>query len=613
MDILIKKKPPIYVRKPKPLFRTEVEKKKYWANEKKKWLEGSDGLPGMFYHFLQEQWIKDRVSGKTLIPKAFERDLMVHEEIEKARKSFTPVLILKARGTALSTLGGCAVQYHMRAYPGSTCLVTSADQARISKLYTDKIRVCYDRYDEDIQYDISKYSETMAKTYLQLNIKHVDDYGRETVSQSDMFCNQTNKDDASASSFSGTGAIFGFFDEIALNKRRAMLLQSSESCFIDPNTSERTGLLLAGGTAEDVLTTEDLAQFKLLYDKWIELGWKVVFLPYYHRFHDENGYIDKEAGERWYEREYAAKAKSSDPSDLQAFLKNNPSKLEDIFSLGSTSFFNETAVNNLKVIREKISLNKPDPTYNIAVIGNKAEAVPSNKGMYTIQEHPKPFVKYVMVIDGVATGTDYGTGDSKMAATVIKEYDPETNLPYQTVAVVEWKPQSLEQAFPIILNLARYYNKEGGFRVMHPEASNSTHELLPQYMIKQGLIHWVQHRVDYSKSGNINTNLWGQFMNQHSTPYAIGRWNEILTEYPQGITMLKVLDSMLLPSTANADIRSSMLLFAFLVTKDFGKPQKKIEPIIKRRYEIINQNGANIRVVRQKVYYPEGSVPPVEE
>ncbi len=594
MDIINNKKPPIYVRTPKPFFKTTLDKQRYWANEKKKWIEGHNSLPGMYYHFLQEQTIKDRVSGETLMPKAFERDFIVHYEVEQARKIFTPVLILKARGTALSTFGGCAIHYHLRTYPGSTSLVTSADQSRISKLYTDKIRVCYDGYDSDIKYDIGKHSESSSKTYFQLKVKHLNEEGKEKISISDMFCNQTNKDDASAASFSGTGAIFGFFDEIALNKRRNKLLQSSESCFIDANTNERKGLLVMGGTCEDTLTNEEIEEFKLLYDKSVQMGYKVIFLPYWYRFHDKNGYIDKEAGERWYEKEYAIKSKSSDPNDLQAFLKNNPSSLSDIFSLGSTNFFSQTAVKNLMSIKERIELLPKDLTYKIEDREGALAALPNNKGNYTIQEMPKKGVKYQMVIDGVATGSDFGDGTSLMAATMIKGFDPDTQLPYQTVATLEFRPQSLEQSFPFIEDFAKFYNKYNGFDIMHPEASNSTHELLPQYMIKKGIINWVKKRVDFSKSGNIDTNKWGQPMNQYSIPYAVGRWNEILSEYPQGITMLNVVNSLLKPTTENADIRSSILLFAFLIDKDFGKPPKEKKQSYYMVPQIIFKNGKRV-------------------
>jgi len=43
------------------------------------------------------------------------------------------------------------------------------------------------------------------------------------------------------------------------------------------------------------------------------------------------------------------------------------------------------------------------------------------------------------------------------------------------------------------------------------------------------------------------------------------------------------------------------------------QPVKPIEPIIKRRVEIINQNGSNVRVIRSKVYYPKGYVHPEEQ
>lgn len=588
------KKPKLYKKVPTPSFKTTLEKQRYWANEKVKWLEGYAGLSGMHYHFIQEQMVKHRVTGKVFNPRTLEADILTYNEIEEARKNFTPVLIIKARGTRFSTFGGAATNYFMRAYPGSTSLVTSADQSRISKLYLDKIKVCHENYHPDIQYDIVSRSETKNSTYFRIAINYLDN-GKVKVAESDIFCNQTNSSDSAASSFSGTGSIFGFYDEIALNPRRDILLQSSESCYIDPDTSERTGLLVMGGTVEHTLTSEDLANFIKLYNSSLEKGYKVIFLPYWYRFHDEEGYLDKDAAEQWYEREYNNKKKSSDPNDLLAFLKNNPSKMEDIFSLGGTDFFSEQAVSNLQNQRERIILLKEQPVPHRLVSVNQTmtEAVPDKNGLFLIKEHPKSYVKYNMVIDGVATGSEYGgdSNSSKVAAVIIKSYDPDTNYPFETVASMEYRPKSLDQVFPNILDFARYYNKYNGFQQMHPEASNSTHELLPRFMLKEGCIHWVKNRVDYSRSGWVDTKKYGQPMNNYSIAYAVGRWNEILSKHPEVISMNNIIEDMLKPSTENADLRSAMLLYAFMISVNYEKPPTINKKTYALKARIVYKNG----------------------
>lgn len=561
-----------YERHATPVFKSDVERVRYWTNEKVRWIEGYGDISGMYYHFLQEQRIKHRVTGKLLIPKAFESDYILYDEIERCRRDNTPVLVIKARATRFSTYGGSAINYYMRAHPGTTCLVTSADQARITKLYSDKIRLTHDNYHKDIQYRIVNESKSSAKTYLKIGIHYKDDDGQVRYGESDVYCNQTSNSDSSAASFSGLGAIFGFYDELALNPRRSLLLQSSGSCYIDPDTSERVGMLVAGGTVEHTLTNEDLGNFVSLYNSWISRGWRVIFLPYWYRFHDENGYLDRDSADRWYETEYKNASNSGDSGDLQAFLKNNPGSIDDVLNMGGTGFFNELSVERLRSQRSKIIINSKDTLYRLSD-GVKMEAFPDVTGKYLIHEHPKEGVVYNMVIDGVATGSDYGSGNSKVAAIMIKQFDPATQLPFETVASMEYRPQSLEQTFPLLLDFAKYYNRYGKFGVMHPEASNSTHELLPQYMIKEGYIHWLKRRVDYSKGGNIDVRKFGQPMNNHSIPYAVGRWNELLSKYVEGLTMVNIIDDMLKPESENADIRSAMLLYAFLLEKDYDKPK----------------------------------------
>jgi hypothetical protein len=590
----MKGKMKFYKRTATPSFTKEVDRVRYWSKEKQRWIEGYDGMSGLYYHFLQEQVIKNRVTGKLLYPRALESDYITYQQIEESRRNFTPTLVIKARATRFSTFGGAATNYFMRAYPGSTCLVTSADQSRISKLYIDKIKLTHDNYHEDIRYDILQEAASKTSTYMMLGVKYRDENGKIVFGKSDIFCNQTSSSDLAATSFSGTGAIFGFYDEFALNPRRNLVLQSSESCYIDADTSKRVGLLVMGGTVEHTLSSEDLSNFVMLYNSCIEKGWNVIFLPYWYRFHDENGYIDKDAAERWYEEEYNNHAKTGDKSDLTAFLKNNPSSMEDVISLGGSGFFSERSVDRLKEQRDRINasgikhesyrLEKRQLTLNV-------ESFPDNNGKYIIQEHPLDGVTYNMVVDGVATGSEFGDGNSKVAAVMIKQFDPRTQLPFQTVASMEYRPQSLDQVFPLLLDFAKYYNRYNGFNVIHPEASNSTHELLPQYMLKEGYIQWMKHRVDYSKAGNIDVRKYGQPMNNHSIPYAIGRWNELIDKYCEGITMINIINSMLEPISKNADLRSAMLLYAFLLNKDYDKPAKPKQDEYKLQPKIIYKNG----------------------
>ena len=63
ITLIDKTKPasPIYVRTPIPTFRSEYEKQKYFAENKKRCIEGYGDIPGTLYDYLQNQYLKHRV------------------------------------------------------------------------------------------------------------------------------------------------------------------------------------------------------------------------------------------------------------------------------------------------------------------------------------------------------------------------------------------------------------------------------------------------------------------------------------------------------------------------------------------------------------------------
>lgn len=594
-DIFIPKKPPIYTWQPTPTFKNELEKQRYWQQQKTYWIEGWNHLPGTLYHYLQEQKIKDRVSGKTIRPIPRESDLWIHEEVNECRKAKQPSAMIKCRGIGLSTLGGSLANYFMRVNPGSTCLLTSADQSRISKLYNDKIKVTNENYNADIKYNIHKYSSTAAKTSLQLEVKHLDDQNNPTISYSELFCNQTNDSDEAAASFSGTGAIFGFFDEIALNKRRKKLLQSSVECFRNQLTGDIDGFLLTGGTCEDVLTDEELLEFQKLVLDATAYNMRVFFIPYWWRFMDKHGHVDKKAGELWYKKEYERLEKLDDTSHLRAFKKNNPGSLEDIFNLGQGTFFEEDVMEKIKLQLSEVTKNPtPEAGYNIVRIGERVEAIPNKKSNITILEHPIDNVDYVETIDGVAAGTESkDAGGSFVASIMWKCFDP-NGYSYCPVALYYAEPKIVEQSYIASVDMCRYYNKFGNFKKIAAEGNASTGDHLSTFLEKEGLGKWIMYRKDLSGKGHSNTKKNFQYVTNDVRDWQIKQMNIILRKYIQNMRMKAVLKDWLKPSTENADIRDSSLMFPIYLGADFDKPVKKPNPIKHLRRTIVNVGGSNV-------------------
>lgn len=604
-DIFIPKKPPLFTRVPTPLnFKTSYDRQKYWAKEKKKWIEGVDSIPGTLYHYWQEQKLKARTGGKTIRPLPREADLIIHQKIRECRDILhAHLLVYKCRGIGLSTLIGSLCNYFMRAYPGSTSLITSADQARIAKLYTDKIKVAFENYHPDIRYDISKRNETTIKTYLQIAIKYLDEYGLEQITYSDIHCNQTSDSDEAAMSFSGTGAIFGGYDEGPLNKRITKLLRSSEECYRNQTTGQNEGFLLVGGTIEQQITPAQLHDFQELIANREVFKMEEMFIPYNWKYHDDNGYFDFERAKVLYDEEYERKAKSGDPNDLISFKKNNPTCREDLFDLAAAGIFEQDVAEKIKVqYREVINeqpVKIPSLPYIITDVTGAMEAVPDKKSKTDILEMPKPGCNYYVCIDGVATGKRVsGEEGSYVASIVMKMFDPSADsFSYMPVCVYYERPESVEQSYYKITNQGKFYNKFGGLKGFAAEANASTADHFSTHLEKEGLSRYIMMRKDLSGKGYSSKTRVFQYITKEARDYQIRMANPFLRKYIQGVRHKKLLQDLMKSDQENADLRDAFFMFFIAIDPDFDKP------IIKTQQKYIS--SMELRIGPNGTYWEE--------
>lgn len=597
----IKDPSPILELKPKPTFRTEYEREKYWAEEKKRWIEGYNGLPGTFYHAVQEQAIKRRVGGKSIKTIARDCDLWIHEAIRETRKQKKSQFIFKGRGLGLTTIGaGSLPNYFMRVYPGSTCLMTSHIQANISKVFTDKTMVTYDGYDPDIKPSILNKNETKSSVYLKVQIKYKDDNGKIDVASSDLFCKETSDSEKAANGFSGTGAIYGFYDEIALHKRRKSLLQSSIECYKDEN-GELEGLLLGGGTVEANLSNEDIAELQALINDKDLLNANILFCPFWWGKYMVNGHSDeKKAMEEW-EKTYERLNKSDDKSWLRAHIKNNPRSLDDIFDLADSGRWEDDVSEIIKLTyKDVVQQNIPVTTCKLVDMNSNIEVITNTTGPVHILEHPKKNIDYWLVIDGVATGKKSGDDDgSNVAGTIVKGYDPAGDS-YTPVCIYTERPNSVEDSYIALSSQAKYYNKFSGLRGINAEANASTADHFSTFLEKIGLGKYMVMRKDLSGKGFSNTKKFFQHVTIDVRDWQMRQANIFLRKYGHTIKMILLLKDMMKPAGENADILDSWLMFFPTVGADFDKPVPPPKPKRPRQIPVIIRDSNGMTRVEWK-------------
>lgn len=180
----------------------------------------------------------------------------------------------------------------------------------------------------------------------------------------------------------------------------------------------------------------------------------------------------------------------------------------------------------------------------------------------TMLEEPKDGVEYLLLIDGVMTGSETGSTDgSKVAGVIMKLVDKDLNESFTPVALYYERPKTVEDSYYNLINLAKYYNKYGGFKRMVAEANAGTADHFSTFLRNQGLWKWVAKSKDLSGKGYTNTGKPFQYVNDITRAYQIKHANIFLRKYWYRMKLIPLLTSLIKGKQDNADIRDSVLMF----------------------------------------------------
>lgn len=562
---------PIWEYKPVPTFKTSLEQSRYWEDQKKLWLEGYEDIPGTLIYKTQMYEGKNRITGQSFRPKARFADLMVHQFLRDCKRDYVVSGIVKPRGYGFSTDMGAITQYYGRVYPGSKALITAKDQKAIGELFTNKIMYGINRMHPDMRPSQVNKNETQSKCYYKGAYLVKGEYGEE-VAESEILCYETSEKPDSVTNFSGNGAIVGLYDEFPLHKRKEGLLRSSIECFMDPVTKQTTGHLIWGGTCEDTLTSQELAEFERLINMSELWNTRLLFIPFWWQmFLDEAGFPDKERAEEWWEIEYSKQLKKDDAgASARAFMKNNPRSLDDIFELASASMWEDDVAEIIKSQRKDVIHNPIAHRTGRIYVKDEQPVMNFGQGPFTVIEDPKPGIDYYTVVDGTATGVESaGVEGSNVAALTIKGFDPAGGS-WMPVALYFERPKNIETSYFNIMYQSQHYDKYGGFKGIMAEANASTGDHFSTFLKAKGKGKWVMKRRDLSGKGYSKTDKPFQYVNDVVREFQIRCANIFIRNHSKALQLMPLLDQLLLPSNDNADIRDAWFMF-FIIFPDVDK------------------------------------------
>lgn len=556
----IKAPAPFFTRKPKPtVFKTEADKLRYWAKEKEYWLNGyNQDIGPMLYFYATQVKLKDRVTGSIDYPIVRDADVIIFQQLEECRKAGESPFVFKGRGIGLSSIGMNLPFYFFRTNPNSSCVATSKDKKTLALLFTQKTIVGYDELDSDIKFDLVNKNQTANESYLKLGMKYIDKYGNEKYAQSDFTCRDTQESDKAATNFSGAGAIYGFADEAPLMPRFSMFFNSARDVFMDHSINRMTGLLLSGGTMEDTIPTSAIQRIADIYANASVLKIRPIFIPATYGKHMVNGHSDHARAEREILQRREELDKLHDKSDLRAYIKNNPLKIEDILDLGKgNSRFEDYTKERIDIQLKHISRpeNRPPIVLHTLVEHNgKIEALPNSSGNVSILEHPKPDVPYILGLDATASTeeTSGKSGNSKFSLYVMKGIDPQSELQFAPVAKICERPKDFDDIFEKGILLLRYYNKFGLAKITGEQ--NASGGVFVSKLLKDSVLKkTVLAKRDLSMKGNVDTSKPFFYRNDDVLDWQFIVANTYFKKYAEMVLFASLLKDCQLPDISNTD------------------------------------------------------------
>jgi len=578
---------PLYVREPKPDFRMlkhpELEAQKYYETWFRRWIEGYGELTGPHVFYMQEIMLKD-IMGNIFYPEWRDLDSLVFGQIKECMDASEDGLWYKARDKGITSIfGGGMPMWFARIFPGITISLTGKDTKNIRKMFEDKIMVAYQNIDPMIMNPTPlNINRTKNSVYLKLGLKKRMDDGSVKTLETEFNIVESSETDDSATAFSGTRSPYMYIDEAPLHKRIAKVIRSSEA--VRMRGDKKMGFLAMGGTVEDTLNRQQLAEFQQLINDSKSKGIRTFFIPAWMGLpsYMNNGWSDEKAGTEWVLQMLEKKQQSSDPNDALAWRKNYPLSEQDIFDLATgTGVFEPDVINLLNDTLNKLSKEgSSESAYNILIRGGEYVAEPDSRrrtkddGGFWVTEMPEQGQQYYQTIDGAASGKEDGAEEGSWIASVIWKATSLNGDHYCPVCIYWERPNRLEDGYRNMVNQFMFYNKHNGMIHINYETNAGVGGNFGTYLDNNGLFKYIMKRKDLTSKGYINTKKLGTAVDPHILKNLINRGNIFLRRHAHKFKSKMVLTQLLAPESENADIRSSFLIFMASIA-DWDKVKKE--------------------------------------
>jgi len=347
---------------PVPEFRTTEEAIKYWNREEKRWNDGFDGMCGMYYKFLTQYKIINRVTGIISAPDYRAVD---HEEvfplIEQTLKDNRDLIAFTQRGFAKSTIFGGFVPLEVAIrYPNSTTIITADTMDNIKVTFEEKLKNQYDNLHPHIRPKMSASwpqfsNKTMPVIQFTEKVKNKNSVGWHNQGINSIIRGIDTEAQDGGGKVEGKGAKAVIIDEIFKKKFVASTLSKGMAIVTDRMRKKGSMFLvgsLSSATADGIKTAIELwdeadirginrlfvsaAKVNEEYAEYTEGG---LLTGKYISVVDSNGKIDEAKGRECILKIRKALSKLADPNVLIEYILQFPLEVDELLSVHTESWW----------------------------------------------------------------------------------------------------------------------------------------------------------------------------------------------------------------------------------------------------------------------------------
>lgn len=325
-------------------------------------------------------------------------------------------------------------------------------------------------------------------------------------------------------------------------------------------------------------------------------GLYTLFRPAYENlegFIDKYGFCDQVAAKKFLENE----REGADAQQLIILKRQYPFTIEEAFGAVQSQLWEEDIMALFNEVKKNIVHNNfMGQKKMVTEISGETRLVDTLSNDYIeVFEEPVAGVNYYAGFDGAGSDDETGNTDgSKVSFTIIKGFAGFSTTNYCEVAVYEFRPKKMEDAYYIFFLACKHWNKFGKLKCLG-ETNAGQGAAVKSYFANRGGLDMMQKapkNPGFNK--DVHQDKYWIFRNVDVANVQMSLAHLYLRRYGMNIKSIRLINSLIEFGKSNQDIASGWLMAVLLLGDITAEAPQREEPVYKRKVRrMVNKGGYN--------------------